>query len=125
MQQLLENENEKKDECLDVEIGKCIRDFNTVEDEEEKLEKLQEQQKERAQASLRAKRDKFFKALKESEQKNKPDRNQSNMFDCQQITVKSPLWGDILVTKEYFLYASFGLETPKTAIYVKKQEVFG
>ena len=69
---------------------------------------------------MKKKRKKFFEKLKESEKHHKPDRAQSNKFKCQQITVKSPLYGDIMITKDYFLFVSFGLSTPNKVVYAKK-----
>jgi len=69
-------------------------------------------------------RKKFFDRLDVSEAKHKPDKQASNLFQCQQITIKSPLWGDIYITKEYFLFASFGLATPEDKVYVQRQEIF-
>ena len=45
----------------------------------------------------------------------------TNIFDAQMITIASPIWGDIVITKDYFFFASFGLDTPedKQYVYVK------
>ena len=47
----------------------------------------------------------------------------TNIFDAQMITIASPIWGDIILTKDYFFFASFGLDTPedKQYVYVKTQ----
>ena len=47
-----------------------------------------------------------------------------NRFDAQMITIASPIWGDIVLTKDYFLFVSFGLDTPKDKyVYVKSQTI--
>ena len=62
------------------------------------------------------KRKSFLERLREGEVQNVPDRNANNLFEAQQITVKSPIWGDIYITKEYFLFASFGIKTPSNKV---------
>ena len=75
---------------------------------------------------FRQKRKRFFNKLKENERKNRPEiHKDANLFQCQQITVKSPLWGDIFITKEFFMFVSFGLDTPSNHIYVKQQTILG
>ena len=66
---------------------------------------------------MRPKRDKFIEKLLKSESKNKPD-----LFSCQQITIKAIHWGDIIITKELFLFISFGLSTPEEYPYVHQGE---
>ena len=41
------------------------------------------------------------------------------------ITIASPIWGDIIITKDYFFFASFGLDTPvdKQYVYVQSQSL--
>ena len=47
-----------------------------------------------------------------------------NRFDAQMITIASPIWGDIVITKDYFLFVSFGLPIPKDKyVYVKQQSI--
>ena len=57
------------------------------------------------------KRAKFLQNLLKNEQENKPNEN-PNRFDAQMITIASPIWGDIVLTKDYFLFVSFGLDIP-------------
>ena len=61
--------------------------------------------------------------LLKNEEPNKPIQNMTNIFDAQMITIASPIWGDIIITKDYFFFASFGLDTPedKQYVYVKSQ----
>ena len=93
-------------------------------------EKQKASEKQKRESVMEAKRKRFFDKLRENERKNKPDPNDkliknANEFQCQQITVKSPLWGDIFITKEFFMFVSFGLDTPSNYIYVKQQTILG
>ena len=76
------------------------------------LEEPEDDEHKREQKIAQKKRDKFINALLLNEKSNKPDQKVSNLFDAQMITIASPIWGDIIITKDYFFFASFGLDNP-------------
>ena len=83
--------------------------------------KDEETEEVRKQKAAQKKRDKFIDSILRNEEPNKPYKDLSNRFDAQNITIASPIWGDIVITKDYFLFASFGLDTPKDKyVYVKQ-----
>ena len=72
------------------------------------------------QKAAQKKRDKFVEAVLKNEDQHKTHRELSNRFDAQMITIASPMWGDIILTKDFFLFVSFGLDPPKDKyVYLK------
>lgn len=127
MQELLQNDQADNQTEAPLPVGALVYEMSnrnnaeTQDERKERKEAAEEAEKKRKIALMMAKRTKFFKELTQNEVAKKPDRNQadySNVFDCQQITIKCSLFGDIFITKDYFMFAAFALPTPKKYAYV-------